>query len=269
MCFGFCLKHDLGQVVDDMAAGAAELHQGCCGIDRVANCKEREIEARGPPLSALLEDCDRVGCKIEAEASEHLCGFVLGETELGRTKLEQPAARAQACEREWWVHARRHDQLCVRRAPLDQDCDRLVAGWAGNPVIVVEDEDDLAIHGLELVQDSRDDGIERHAASRAQRRLERTCEARLDAADRRDQVVPEKQRIVVLAIERDPGKRTVVQLLALREQHRLAEAGRGNDENHRHTRRRHSLRKPPPRHDLRTKNRRMKLAAQESGAHGE
>ena len=87
---------------------------------------------------------------------------------------------------------------------------------------------------------------------------------RLDAADRRDQVVPEKQRIVVSAIERDPGEGAVVELIPLREQNRLTEAGRGNDENGRRSARHRSLREPPARHDARaTKTRRMKLGAEE------
>src|SRR5687767_9864559 len=52
-------EHDLGQVVDDVAVRAAELHEGLCGIDRVPNRKEREMQARGPALGAPLESRDR------------------------------------------------------------------------------------------------------------------------------------------------------------------------------------------------------------------
>jgi hypothetical protein len=135
-------------------------------------------------------------------------------------------------------------------------------------VVVIQDEHDLAVDGLELVQDSRDDRLEHEAARRTQRRLDRSTEVRHVPADRRDQVVPEDQRIVVTAIERDPGKRPVVEFLPLREQQCLAESRWSDDGNDGHPARRRGLRQPPPRHDPRAQAGRVQLAAEKCGAHG-
>jgi hypothetical protein len=54
-------------------------------------------------------------------------------------------------------------------------------------VVVVEDDDDLLVQGVELVEDLRHHGIESQPANRAEGRHHCACEARNDASDRRDQ----------------------------------------------------------------------------------
>jgi hypothetical protein len=62
-----------------------------------------------------------------------------------------------------------------------------VALPARDPVVVVEDDDDLLVRGVELVEDLRHQGVESQPANRAESRHHGACEVRNDASDRCDE----------------------------------------------------------------------------------
>ena len=93
-------------------------------------------------------------------------------------------------------------------------------------VIVVEDEDARLVHLVDLGRDRR----------RRVRLPGVTLEALTppavvdDAAERCRDERPEDGRVVVVDVDRDPGEWPLVDVCPVRQQRRLAEAGRGDDQ---------------------------------------
>ncbi|MDP9207528.1 MAG: hypothetical protein M3O65_03330 [Actinomycetota bacterium] len=103
----------------------------------------------------------------------------------------------------------------------------LVAGWVGDQVVVVQDQEQRQFHPAQLVEQSRQDHPVQVRA-RAAQGGERTCaHARLDRAQRLDHMKPKACGIVIALVQRDPGHLAPAGCRPpLGEQGGLAEAGR-------------------------------------------
>ena len=120
--------------------------------------------------------------------------------------------------------ARRDGKLDARRGALDQAHDRLVAFVGVDDVVVVEDEHHAGRGRLQLGEE-RGCGIgfagERPEPIRSLLTAGRQPERRTD-------VRPEHGRVVVLPIDRDPGKGAGIDVRPVGQQRGLAEPGRRN-----------------------------------------
>ena len=124
------------------------------------------------------------------------------ELEISRSEFGQPLGRPKPGDRQRRIGTRRDGNLDARRGELDQAHDRLVAFVGVDDVVVVEDEHDAGPGRLQLGE-QRGSGIGL-AGKRSEPNRRRFTAGR--QAERRADVRPEHGRVVVLAIDRDPGK---------------------------------------------------------------
>ena len=215
------------QVVDDVAVRRAERVDERLAVGRRLHREVREVQAGRPALGPLVEGLDRRRIEVEREdVVEQLLRFVRGELEVGRAELDEVADRAQAGDRERRVRPARDRHLDDRRRELDEPHDALVALVVLDDVVVVEDEDALLAQRVDLGRDRR------RRVGLPGETLEALAPAAAvdDATERRREVRPEDRRVVVEDIDRHPGEWPRVDVGPVRQQRRLAEPGRGDDQ---------------------------------------
>ena len=187
-----------------MTVGAAERRDELLAIIGGPHRQVGEIQPGRPPVGPLVEHGHAPGRQAEPEGRVHQRGRLLGrELQVGRPELRQLLGRPKPGDRQRRIRARRDGELDARRGALDQAHDRLVAFVGVDEVVVVEDEHHAGRGRLQLGEDRRC-GI--GFAGERPEPIRRLLTAGRQP-ERRTDVRPEHGRVVVLPIDRDPGKR--------------------------------------------------------------
>ena len=221
------------QVVGHEALVSSERPHGPRRIVDRPQPQPREDERRGPALGALDEHRDLLRAELEmTENHEQLVRLGGGEREIGLTHLGERTGGAQTCELERRIDACDEDDVRVRRKVREGVVDRRQAFLAGHRLQVVEHDDQLPAErggAVEELVDRDLDGAARHAEP-----PQRTSpEPRPHPIDRRRDVPPQQNRIVVAGVQHDPGQRRVEARAPVAHRGRLAVAGRSCDERQR------------------------------------
>lgn len=159
--------------------------------------------------------------------------LVVREAQVGGADLDEAAIDAQPSERQRWVRPGGDHEADPFRQPIENESNALVNLRRFDGVVVVKDEHDVVGEAGEVVEQGGDDRVER-----CLRRLEKRDGGSAErlahgGRERSDHVGPERDRVVVAVVEREPcpvwpilGKR----VQPLREHGGLAEPRRRGDE---------------------------------------
>jgi hypothetical protein len=156
---------------------------------------------------------------------EQLPGLRRREPQLGHAYLGPLAACPQPRQRQRRIAAGGQYYAYPGRPVLDQERERLVHLLCADHVVVVEDE-----HGLlpgQIVDQRRDQALERRRRWRAEQRSHPFAGPRPSPVQRGHRVAPEPGRVVVPRVQREPGDRMLAVPGPVGEQDRLAVSGRG------------------------------------------
>jgi hypothetical protein len=174
-------------------------------------------------------------------------GLVDRKAQVVDAQLGQLAARAQAHDRQGRVGPRRDHQVELWRLVIEEVRHPVVNrlrrdggrrdggrrdGVARDEVIVIQDEDDPARQGGDLVEQGNQDrlrgrGLERCAVEQPLRAL---GQAGVEPLEGSEQVGPELDWVVVLGVQREPGDRRIDLMDPFAQQGRLAKPRRGRDQ---------------------------------------
>ena len=116
---------------------------------------------------------------------------------------------------------------------LDEIADGLMDRRCGNHVVVIEDERHLVGQGSKAIDPDGQDGFygwRLWGGRSLQERQGRRLAALMDARDGGEHVGPEACEIIIVLLQREPGRSKSSVLKPGREEGRLAKAGRGSDE---------------------------------------
>src|SRR6185503_8073929 len=220
-------EDDLREVVDDVAVRAVESRHEPVGIGRVTQRERGQVDAGRPALGARVEDIQRLGSEPETELLvEEGSLLVLREAEIEGAELQQPALGAELRHGDRRVGAARDDELDATRLRFHEVGEGLMAGRGVDGLVVVEHEGELHVQRLELPDDDRDQRVEHVYMPRLERDLRGVAEVRPNPADGFDDPRPERNRVVVGGVSSEPREGTLLLLAPLRQEGRLAEAGR-------------------------------------------
>ena len=116
---------------------------------------------------------------------------------------------------------------------LDEICDRSMDRRRGNHVIVIEDEYHLVGQGSEAIDPDGQDGFNGCKLLGGRSLLERQSRrftAMMDTRDSSEDIGPEACEIIIVLLQREPGRSKRSLLKPGRQEGRLAKACRGREE---------------------------------------
>ena len=156
---------------------------------------------------------------------EQLPGLRGREPQLGHAYLGQLAACPQPCQRQRRIAAAGQHYAYSGRPVLDEERERLVHLLRVDHVVVVEDEQGL--FPGQIVDQRRDQALERRRRGRAEQRSHPFADSGTGPVQRGYRVVPEPGWVVVPRVQREPGDRVLAAPGPVGEQDCLAVSGRG------------------------------------------
>ena len=156
---------------------------------------------------------------------EQLPGLRGREPQVGHAYLGQLAACPQPRQPQRWIAAGGQYHADPGRPVLDQERERLVHLLRADHVVVVEDEQGL-LPG-QIVDQRRDQALERRRRWRAEQRSHPFARPRTGPVQRGYRVAPEPGRVVVPRVQREPGDRVLAAPGPVSQQDCLAVSGRG------------------------------------------
>ena len=156
---------------------------------------------------------------------EQLPGLGGREPQLGHAQFGQLAACPQPRQRQRRVAAAGQHHAGPGRPVLGQERERLVHLRRADHVVIVEDQQGL-IPG-QVVDQRRDQPLERRRRGRTEQRRHPPAGPGAGPVERGHRVPPEPGRVVVPRVQRQPGNRPPAAPGPVRQQDRLAVSGRG------------------------------------------
>ena len=224
------MQDHFGQIVAHVPIRAAESVDEAIPIQRVTHRQIGEEQPRGPPLRTVLEVRNGIAPQAEIQdIVEELLRLLGGEGKIPEADFGEGAACPQPPQPDRGVDPGAQNELDVAGLVFGEQGDRLMTRQVGDPLVVVEDEHDVAVQRLEVAEDPRDRDPN-EVRSTPKGRFRRLPEDGADPADRLDDVAPQDHRVVVRAVERDPGEGALVGLAPLGDECGLPEAGGRHDQ---------------------------------------
>ncbi len=203
--FGLALEDLLDEVVDDEAVVPGEARDEARDVVATLHRQRRELERGDPPLGTSHQRGDLVGRQRQPHHVAQVRRYLVGcEAQVGGADLDQLPAGAEPGEGEGRVYPGGDDQVDLRREVVQQEGHPVVDVPRLDHVVVVEDQHEVVLDGLELVEQGGEDLVDRRL-----RGLQQGERSRADPGDGRphgaQQVRPECRRIVVPLVEGQPG----------------------------------------------------------------
>ena len=198
--------------------------------------QRREVETRDPALRSLVQRRSLRRGHFDAGLGQEPFGLGVAQRELRRAKRQQASRRAQTREgKPLLTPAGEHELRPIRKMLRDR-LERIDAVAVSQLVDVVE-------HEHHRLPDRSQGGAEARKAHGPQRIGARCCSTEDARVHRPDpvrcggQIRQKGGRVVVAVVQRDPGEGPRVVRRPLREERRLAVAGRRRDADHPRARR--------------------------------
>ena len=126
--------------------------------------------------------------------------------ELGGRDLEKLAPRPEPGDGQRGLHAGREDELQPGGRVVQEEGHRLVHLRARDDVVVLDDQHEVVLEGVEVVDQDRQDVVDQADPRGSQDRLGVCSEGRREHLEGLDHVEEEADRVVVRAVEGEPGE---------------------------------------------------------------
>ena len=206
---GLATEHLGAEVVDDVPVVARELADELLGVGGSATPEgERgEVEACRPALGAFLEPSDGVVPQPEpVQVVQQRLRVLDREAEVRGVDLDELAPGPESRERQRGRRPRRDRELQHAGEVVDEGGDALLDLRVGDQVVVVEDQHDPVLRRGQLVAERREDVLDDVDPRRFEGGQGGRARVGVLGAQRLDEVGPEAHRVVVAAVEGQPGE---------------------------------------------------------------
>ena len=166
---GLTLQDLLDEVVDDVAVVPSESCDEAGDVVAPLHRQGRQLERGDPALGPRLQRVDISCGQIQPHRLvEVRGGLVRREAQVGRTDLHELATRPQAGERQRRVGAGSDHEVQPRGQVLQQECHSVLHVVHVDEVVVVEHQHDVVRHCGELVNQRRENRLDRRLLRRLQ-----------------------------------------------------------------------------------------------------
>ena len=192
--------------------------------------KGRPAAAGRPPLGAGRQRRHRRGGQVSTSRfAQQRRRLVRGEAQVVGAQLGQLPAGPQPGQRQRRVGPSGQHQVQARRQVLEQERQRRVHRLGVDQVVVIENQQHLAVAGLggQLVDQRCHQPLEGCRRRGAQQEADSLPDPRARPVQRGYRVTPEPHRVVVGCVQRQPGHRPVARRGPVGQQGRLAGPSRG------------------------------------------
>ena len=180
------------QVVDDVAVVPREARDEARDVVPTLDRECGELECGDPPFGAPLQSRDVPRGQFE---THHIIeiggGLVRGEAQIGGADLDEFAATSQASQRQRRVGTGGDHEVGPWRQALQQEGDAGMDVVCVDHVFVVEHQHDVLRLRPELVEERREDRLDRRWLGLLQQGERARADPRRHPPQRRDQVGPE------------------------------------------------------------------------------
>jgi hypothetical protein len=225
------VEHLLGQVVQHVPVAAGEGRQEPIRVGVTLERQPGQLQTGDPAFGASRQRRQAGRRQLQP------CGIpqqrrrlFLGEAQVGGAQLSELAAGPQPRQRERRVGAAGHHQPQRGRQVLQQEAERLVDRLGLDQVVVVQHQHDRLGRTGQLVDHHGRDRLARTGLRALQEPGGLLGNPRGDRVQRGGDVAPEPHRVVVSLVQRQPGHRPPAASGPVGQQGRLAEPGRGADQ---------------------------------------
>jgi hypothetical protein len=230
------LQDLLDQVVDDVAIVPGEALDEAGDVLAPLYRERRQLEGGDPPFGARLQRGDIARAEIQPHRLVEICGgLVRREAQICRADLGEFAPRPQASQRQRWVGTAGDHHVELLGKVLQQERHPALDVRPVDHVVVVEHQHDVVRPRAELVEQRREDRLDRRWPGRLKKGKRGSSNLWRHRLQRSDHVGPEGRGLVVARVEGEPRSRWSTGRdggQPLRHHRRLAEAGRRGDERH-------------------------------------
>ena len=209
---------------------AAEGRHEPGGIRLPAQRQGGQPQAGHPAFGAGRQRRHRRGGQVSTSRfAEQRRRLSRGEPQVGGAQLGQLPASPQPGQRQRRVGPAGQHQMQAWGQVLQQERQRRVHRLGVDQVVVIEDQQHLAVAGLggQLVDQRRHQPLEGCRRQRAQQQADSLPDPRAHPVQRGQRVTPEPHRVVVGCVQRQPGHRPVARRGQVGQQGRLTGPGRG------------------------------------------
>jgi hypothetical protein len=223
-------QHLLAQEIGDEAVVPGELADDLRHVVHAAKPDRGELDRGRPSLGPAVEQLELRRLEVDvASAGEQLGRLGRGEREVLGTQLDQRSPHPVSGDPEGGVAAGDQHEARVRGKALGRVVDRCQAVGGGDRLELVEDDDHLFPERANAFDELFDGVVDRRPGG--PEAVQRAApEPLANAVDRRCDVRPQPDGIVVSDVERHPGERHVPALAPGPDDRRLPEARRRGDE---------------------------------------
>ena len=224
------VQHLLGQVVQDIAVAAAEGRHEPSGIGLPPQRKGSQLQAGHPAFGAGGQRRHRRGGQVSTSRfMEQGCRLFWAEAQVGGAQLGELPAGPQPRQRQRRVGPAGQHQVQSRRQVLEQEPQRDMDRLGVDQVVVVEDQQHLAVTalGVQFVDQRCHQPLERCRCRRAEQRADPLPDPRARLVQRGNHVPPHPHWVVVGRVQRQPGHRAVARQGPAGQHGRLARPSRG------------------------------------------
>ena len=199
------LQHFSDQILRDRPVASGELHDETLRVGVIGQRDRREPQARGPPLRSLVQQRGTGVGQFDSSGIEKLACLSLGEAQVGRADLGQPAGQSQPMQVQLEIATRGQDRVNVRRK-VRQQASELAESLGIEFVQVVNHQGNVDASIGELRQHSVNHRLCVEIRRRSWRFRTAGCARSL--TDRAEQGKPESPRILPIALHLDHGEPT-------------------------------------------------------------
>ena len=229
--FGLPLEDFLDQVVEHKVVAAGERPDEACDVFAALQRDRRQLQARDPALGASFQGGDVVRREVQAHHLVEKVGDLgRGEAEVGAAQLGQLPSGAQSGQGQGWILTGGDDQVQPGRQVLDQEGQGVVDRPGIEDVVVVENEDDIARDGGDVVEQGRQRRLEWRGLRRLEHGQYPFADPGRNRLQRPDEIGQETAGVAVAFIERQPRHRSPAARDPFADQRGLAEAGGSGDQ---------------------------------------
>jgi hypothetical protein len=230
---GLAGEHLLEQVVRQVALLAGEARDELGAVAASLQREAGEVDAGDPALGAVQQQLELAVAESQPEAVVQQCpdpGLVEAQRLLGHLAELAPDPQPRHADGRRDPGGNGHVE--ATRAVLEQERDAVVDLRLADQVVVVEHQHDVRGRPRQRVDQRRQAGVLRGGRRRRQRGVDGLRDVEARPPERRGDVRPEANRVVVARVDRQPGERQPSGLggAPLHEQRGLAGAGRRLDE---------------------------------------
>lgn len=222
----------VAQVLREDAPGAVEAAERAAPLGVAAERQRCQVDTRGPPLGALLEQRQLVRWQLDPGGPDDRDGLGRREAELVGSQRQQPALHPQQAPLQVRRRPARQDQLRACRQVVGDHAEHVEGLGGAQQADVVDHQHERRAHRREQPAQPREQGGGHVGLLR-----ERGQHARVGLGhplQRQDQVGDEHPGVVAALVDGEPRERARVLVVPLRDEGGLPEARGAGDQHHRH-----------------------------------